>query len=69
MKFVSFEKRSKKEQKKANAERRKTWEHSPLTKIVASKKKYNRRKFKKGGNDDTSFFLYIITIRKKNALF
>ena len=63
MKFVSYEKRSKKEKKKANDAKRKTWEHSPITRTVQSKKKYNRNDFKRGGNDISFSFLLYNNIR------
>ena len=43
-KFVSKEKLSKKAQKELNRQRRVTWDFSPVTKTVESKKLYNRRK-------------------------
>jgi len=44
-KFVAYEKLSKKEQKKLNAEKRKTWgDVKPITKVKPSAKLYNRKK-------------------------
>ena len=44
-KFIAYEKLSKKEQKKLNAEKRKTWgELKPITKVKPSAKLYNRKK-------------------------
>ena len=43
-KFVPKEKLSKKAQKELNRQRRVTWDFSPVTKTVESKKLYNRRK-------------------------
>ena len=44
-KFVAYEKLSKKEQKKLNAEKRKTWgDVKPFTKVKPSAKLYNRKK-------------------------
>lgn len=42
--FVPKGKMSKKAQKELNSRRRVTWEFSPVTKTVESKKVYNRRK-------------------------
>lgn len=42
--FISKKKLSKKAQKELNRQRRVTWEFSPVTKTVASKKLYNRKK-------------------------
>lgn len=42
--FVPKDKMSKKARKALNKKRRKTWEFSPVTKTVESKKLYNRRK-------------------------
>lgn len=42
--FVSKEKLGKKARKELNRQRRITWEFSPVTKTVESKKLYNRKK-------------------------
>ena len=42
-KFISQDKMSKKARKELNKQKRVTWEHSPVTKIVESKKRYNRK--------------------------
>ena len=42
-KFVSQDKMSKKDRKKLNDLKRVKWEHSPVTKIVESKKVYSRK--------------------------
>ncbi len=42
--FVPRNKMSKKAQKELNRQRRVTWEFSPVTKTVESRKLYNRRK-------------------------
>ena len=48
-KFIAYEKLSKKEQKKLNAEKRKTWgDLKPITKVKPSAKLYNRKKKKCG---------------------
>jgi hypothetical protein len=47
-KFVEFNKRSKKEQKRANAEKRGTWgQVKAYGSVVQSKKVYNRKRDKK----------------------
>lgn len=44
-KLIAYEKLSKKEQKKLNAEKRKTWgDIKPITKVKPSAKLYNRKK-------------------------
>lgn len=44
-KFIAYEKLSKKEQKKLNSEKRKTWGVvKPITKVKPSAKLYNRKK-------------------------
>lgn len=49
MKFIPFEKLSKKEQKKLNAEKRTTWGFvNPVTRVSKNPKAYNRQAFKKG---------------------
>ena len=46
-KFIPPEKRSKKEQKKLNAKRRRTWgDMSPVTRTVPNGKAYDRKKLK-----------------------
>ena len=42
--FIPREKLSKKARKELNRQRRVTWEFSPVTKTVESKKRYNRKK-------------------------
>ena len=44
VKFVPEEKMSKKARKAMNAERRKTWAFSPVTRKIESKKLYNRKR-------------------------
>jgi hypothetical protein len=54
MKFIPFEKLSKKEQKKRNAQKRGNWgKVNPTTKFIPSKKQYNRKKVNK---NDLPFF-------------
>lgn len=51
-KFIPFEKRSKKEQKKCNAQRRNTWGTlNPVTRKSENPKAYNRRKARKWSDD------------------
>ena len=51
--FVSYEKLSKKEKRRVNARRRKTWQGaSPVTRKTENKKKYNRKKIKARLKDD-----------------
>ena len=56
-KFVPKDKLSKKAQKELNRQRRVTWNFSPVTKTVDSKKIYSRKR-KAQGRDDSglSFF-------------
>ena len=42
--FIPKAKLSKKAQKELNRRQRKTWDFSPVTRIVADKKQYNRKK-------------------------
>ena len=51
-KFVSREKMSKKAQKRMDAENRKTWAFSPVTRTVESKKIYNRKRVSRAGYGD-----------------
>lgn len=53
-KYISYEKLSKKEQKKINNQKRGDWGlTNPVTRVVESKKKYSRKEKHKGsGHDD-----------------
>lgn len=52
-KYVSYEKLSKKEKRRVNARRRKTWNGaSPVTRRTKNEKKYNRKKIKARLRDD-----------------
>ena len=51
-KFIPKEKLSKKAQKELNRQQRKTWDFSPVTRIVADKKQYNRKKKSHDRYDD-----------------
>ncbi len=44
--MISYNKMSKKAQRKVNSEKRVTWAFSPVTRTKDSKKVYNRRAFK-----------------------
>ena len=56
-KFIPPEKRSKKEQKKLNAKRRRTWgEMSPVTRTVPNGKAYNRKKLKNDERRNSRYF-------------
>lgn len=55
-KFVLYEKLSKKEQKKRNAQRRGTWHgFSPVTRIVPNGKAFDRNKQKSAERKSRSF--------------
>lgn len=63
-KFVSFEKLSKKEQRRRNAEKRGSWNGvNPVSRIVPNKKAYDRRREKRVGlgyqSDPSFLFLHI----------
>ena len=57
-KFVPKDKLSKRAQKELNRQRRVTWDFSPVTKTVDSKKLYNRKRNARDRYDDygTSVF-------------
>ena len=50
--FVTKDKLSKKAQKELNRQRRITWDFSPVTKTVDSKKLYNRKRNARDRYDD-----------------
>ena len=50
-KYVSKDKLSKKAQKELNRQRRVTWDFSPVTKTVDSKKLYNRKRNARNRDD------------------
>ena len=60
--FVPKEKLSKKAQKELNRQRRVTWEFSPVTKTVESRKLYSRRRKAQDRDDDygLSFFFALL---------
>jgi hypothetical protein len=50
--FIPKKKLSKKAQKELNRQRRVTWEFSPVTKTVESRKLYNRKRNSHDRNED-----------------
>ena len=60
--FVPKDKLSKKAQKELNRQRRITWDFSPVTKTVDSKKLYNRKRNARDRYDDygASAFFFIL---------
>ena len=62
--FVPKEKMSKKAQKAINRRRRVTWEFSPVTKTVASRKVYSRKRKVRNQEDDGSGFSFFPTAEK-----
>ena len=65
--FVPKDKMSKKAQKELNRQRRVTWEFSPVTKTVDSRKIYSRkRKAQNRGDYDLSFFLCVFRVIRLN---
>lgn len=68
--FIPKEKLSKKEQKKLNASKRVTWEHSPVTKKIESKKLYDRKKnarWRPDSPDGCFHFWETPVVQKQNA--
>lgn len=64
-KFTPYEKLSKKEKRKLDAARRKTWHMSPVTRRPENPKAYNRRKAQKWENDPGSVpFSFLISMPK-----
>lgn len=60
-KFIPFEKRSKKEQRKLNSQRRGSWGAlSPVTRTSKNPKAYNRQKARKW-NDDSMDVPFIMS--------
>ena len=63
--FVPKDKLSKKAQKELNCQRRITWDFSPVTKTVDSKKLYNRKRNARDRYDDygasVSFFYFSLS--------
>ena len=53
--FIPKEKLSKKAQKELNRQRRTTWDFSPVTKTVESRKLYNRKKKTHGRYDEDQY--------------
>ena len=44
MKFTSYKQMNKKQRAALNKQRRKTWEASPVTKVIPSRKIYDRKR-------------------------
>ena len=67
-KFVPKEKLSKKAQKELNRQRRVTWDFSPVTKTVDSRKLYNRKRIAQRRDDyglgDSLFLLGISSFQR-----
>ena len=60
-KFIPKRKLSKKAQKELNCQRRKTWDFSPVTKTIDSRKIYSRKRTAQNRDDyGLSCFLYLI---------
>ncbi len=59
--FVPKEKLSKKAQKELNRQRRTTWEFSPVTRAVDSKKLYNRKRNARDRYDDCGTSVSLFT--------
>lgn len=58
-KFISRDKLSKKARKELDHQRRVMWQHTPVTKTIDSKKRYNRKKSHARYDDDGMGFCYI----------
>lgn len=61
-KFVSREKLSKKARKELDHQRRTTWDFSPVTKKVESKKLYNRKRAQRLNRDDSSAVPFTLSV-------
>ena len=60
--FIPKAKLSKKAQKELNRQQRKTWDFSPVTRIVADKKQYNRKKKPHDRYDDYGQGIFVLRI-------
>ena len=60
--FITKAKLSKKAQKELNRQQRKTWDFSPVTRIVADKKQYNRKKKPHDRYDDYGHGIFVVRI-------
>ena len=60
--FIPKAKLSKKAQKELNRQQRKTWDFSPVTRIVADKKQYNRKKKPHDRYDDYGHGIFVLRI-------
>ena len=59
-KFIPKRKLSKKAQKELNCQRRKTWDFSPVTKTIDSRKIYSRKRKTRNRDDYGPGFYYAI---------
>ena len=60
--FIPTAKLSKKAQKELNRQQRKTWDFSPVTRIVADKKQYNRKKKPHDRYNDYGHGIFVLRI-------
>lgn len=58
MKYIPYEKLSKKKKRELDAVKRTTWSISPVTRKPVNSKAYNRRKARKIDHDSLSFVLF-----------
>jgi hypothetical protein len=63
--FTPYEKLSKKERRKRNAEKRTVWTISPVTRRPANPKAYNRKKARQWSYDDRHDVLFLWCVVKK----
>lgn len=62
--FIPKDKLSKKAKKELNRQRRKTWEFSPVTKTVESRKLYNRKRNTHDRQEDDYGMGVFLSVRK-----
>ena len=65
--FTPYEKLSKKERRKRNAEKRTVWTISPVTRRPANPKAYNRKKAQKWSDDSSVSVSFFFTNRESPA--
>jgi hypothetical protein len=65
--FTPYEKLSKKERRKRNAEKRTVWTISPVTRRPANPKAYNRKKAQKWSDDSSVSVSFFFTKRESPA--
>ena len=56
-KFIPKAKLSKKKRQELNQQQRRTWDHSPVTRVIPNKKKAQQGKFSHSDLDDSDGFL------------